>query len=282
MKPLFLALGLAGALATSVSAQGFYSAPPAQQRANERPAALREVGIDQKLNNQLPLDARFKDADGNDVTLGQYFQSGRPVVLALVYFECPMLCTQILNGLTGALETMSLDAGRDFDVIALSFDSRETPKLAKAKKIAYMGRYGRPGTEHGWHFLTGSEDQIRRVTNAVGWRYAFDEAIGQFAHAAAVTVITPEARVSRYLYGIDYGGRDLRFALVEASNGKVGTTVDRALLYCYHWDPTTGRYGFVVMNVIRGAGVLTILGFGTFIVMSLRRERRMARAGART
>lgn len=282
MKPLFLALGLAGALATSVSAQGFYSAPPAQQRANERPAALREVGIDQKLNNQLPLDARFKDADGNDVTLGQYFQSGRPVVLALVYFECPMLCTQILNGLTGALETMSLDAGRDFDVIALSFDSRETPKLAKAKKIAYMGRYGRPGTEHGWHFLTGSEDQIRRVTNAVGWRYAFDEAIGQFAHAAAVTVITPEARVSRYLYGIDYGGRDLRFALVEASNGKVGNTVDRALLYCYHWDPTTGRYGFVVMNVIRAAGVLTILGFGTFIVMSLRRERRMARAGART
>lgn len=282
MRQLFLTLGIAGTLATGVSAQGFYSAPPARQPANERPAALREVGIDQKLNQPLPLDARFKDSEGNDVTLGQYFQSGRPVVLALVYFECPMLCTQILNGLTGALETMSLDAGKDFDVIALSFDSRETPQLAKAKKIAYMGRYGRPGTEHGWHFLTGTEDQIRRVTDAVGWRYTFDEAIGQFAHAAAVTVITPEARVSRYLYGIDYGGRDLRFALVEASNGKVGSTVDRALLYCYHWDPTTGRYGFVVMNVIRGAGVLTILGFGTFIVMSLRRERRMARAGART
>jgi protein SCO1/2 len=281
-KQLFLTLGLAAGLTTGVFAQGFYSSPPSPEPATERPAALREVGIDQKLNQQLPLDARFKDANGNDVTLGQYFGTGRPVVLALVYFDCPMLCTQILNGMTGALETLSLDAGKDFDVIALSFDPRETPKLAKAKKIAYMGRYGRPGTEHGWHFLTGSEDQIKRVTNAVGFRYTFDESIGQFAHGAAITILTPDAKISRYLYGIDYGGRDLRFALVEASNGKVGTTVDRALLYCYHWDPTTGRYGFVVMNIIRGAGILTILGFGTFIVVSLRRERRVARAAARS
>jgi len=265
-----------------VFAQGFYSSPPSPEPATERPAALREVGIDQKLNQQLPLDARFKDANGNDVTLGQYFGTGRPVVLALVYYDCPMLCTQVLNGMTGALQTLNLNAGKDFDVIALSFDPRETPKLAKAKKIAYMGRYGRPGTEHGWHFLTGSDDQIKRVTNAVGFRYTFDESIGQFAHGAAITILTPDAKISRYLYGIDYGGRDLRFALVEASNGKVGTTVDRALLYCYHWDPTTGRYGFVVMNIIRGAGILTILGFGTFIVVSLRRERRVARAAARS
>ena len=282
MKTLFCTLGLAAGLTTGVFAQGFYSSPPSPEPATERPAALREVGIDQKLNQQLPLDARFKDANGNDVTLGQYFGTGRPVVLALVYYDCPMLCTQVLNGMTGALQTLNLNAGKDFDVIALSFDPRETPKLAKAKKIAYMSRYGRPGTEHGWHFLTGSDDQIKRVTNAVGFRYTFDESIGQFAHGAAITILTPDAKISRYLYGIDYGGRDLRFALVEASNGKVGTTVDRALLYCYHWDPTTGRYGFVVMNIIRGAGILTILGFGTFIVVSLRRERRVARAAARS
>ena len=282
MRKLFVTLGIVAGLTTGVFAQGFYSSPPAAEPATERPAALREVGIDQKLNQQLPLDAAFKDANGNDVTLGQYFGKGRPVVLALVYYDCPMLCTQVLNGMTGALQTMSLNAGTDFDVIALSFDPRETPKLAKAKKIAYMGRYGRPGTEQGWHFLTGTEDQIKRVTNAVGFRYTFDESIGQFAHGAAITILTPDAHISRYLYGIDYGGRDLRFAIVEASNGRVGTTVDRALLYCYHWDPTTGRYGFVVMNIIRGAGILTILGFGTFIVMSLRRERRVARAAARS
>jgi protein SCO1/2 len=214
------------------------------------------------------------------VTIGQYFGKGRPVVLALVYFECPMLCTQVLNGLTSSLQTVSLNAGADFDVIALSFDPRETAKLAKPKKMAYMARYGRPGTEQGWHFLTGSDDQIKRVTDAVGFRYTFDEAIGQFAHGALVTVLTPDARVARYLYGIDYGGRDLRLALVEASEGTVGTPVDRALLYCYHWDPTTGRYGFVVMNVLRGAGILMILGLGGFIVRSLRRERRAARAAS--
>ena len=282
MKKLFVTLGLGAAMTTGVAAQGFYSAPPKREPANERPAALREVGIDQKLNEQLPLDATFKDSDGNTVTLGQYFGKGRPVVLALVYFECPMLCTQVLNGLTGALETVTLNAGSDFDVIALSFDPREDSKIAKAKKIAYMGRYGRKGTEHGWHFLTGSDDQIKRVTNAVGFRYTFDEQIGQFAHGAAVTVLTPEGRVSRYLYGIDYGGRDMRFALVEASDGKIGTPVDRALLYCYHWDPTTGRYGFMAMNLLRGAGVMLILGLGTFIVVSLRRERRLARAEARS
>lgn len=267
-------------MSTGVFAQGFYSSPPERQPANERPAALREVGLDQKLNEQLPLDARFKDENGNDVAIGDYFTSGRPVVLALVYFECPMLCTQVLNGLTGALETMNLDAGKDFDVIALSFDPREEPKLARAKKIAYMGRYGRPGTEHGWHFLTGSEESIARVTDAVGFRYTFDENIGQFAHGALITVLTPEARISRYLYGIDYGGRDLRLALVEASNGAIATPVDRALLYCYHWDPTTGRYGFMAMTLVRGAGVLTLLGFGMFIAVSLRRERRAARAEA--
>jgi protein SCO1 len=281
-RTLLVTLGTAGAMSTGLSAQGFYRPPPAQEPANERPAALKDVRVEQKIDARLPLDAAFKDADGNDVALGQYFRSGRPVVLALVYFECPMLCTQVLNGLTGALETMSLNAGADFDVIALSFDPRETSKLAKAKKIAYMGRYGRPGTEHGWHFLTGSDEQIRRVTDAVGFHYTFDESIGQFAHGALVTVLTPDARVSRYLYGIDYGGRDLRFALVEASDGKVGTPFDKALLYCYHWDPTTGRYGFVVMNLLRAAGILTILGFGTFIVVSLRRERRAARAQART
>jgi protein SCO1/2 len=277
MKSTFpLILALAFGTTTGVSGQGFYSSPPERQPATERPAALREVGLDQKLNERLPLDAMFKDENGRDVALGEYFGKGRPVILALVYYECPMLCTQVLNGVTGALKTLSLDAASDFDVIALSFDPRETPKLAKAKKIAYMGRYGRPGTEQGWHFLTGAPEAITRVTNAVGFRYTFDDAIGQFAHGALITVLTPEGRISRYLYGIDYGGRDLRLALVEASNGAIATPVDRALLYCYHWDPTTGRYGFVVMNLVRGAGILTLLGFGTFIAVSLRRERRAA------
>jgi protein SCO1 len=279
---LLITLALAGGMATGVSAQGFYSSPPERQPANERPAALREVGLDQKLNALLPLDAMFKDENGRDVALAEYFGKGRPVVLALVYYECPMLCTQVLNGVTGALKTVTLDAGKDFDVIALSFDPREGPKMAKAKKIAYMGRYGRPGTEQGWHFLTGTPESIKRVTDAVGFRYTYDEAIGQFAHGALITVLTPDARISRYLYGIDYGGRDLRLALVEASNGAIATPVDRALLYCYHWDPTTGRYGFVVMNLVRGAGILTLLGFGTFIALSLKRERRAARAEART
>ena len=281
-KQLFLTLGVVAGLTTGVAGQGFYSPVPKAEPANERPAALREVGIDQKIGNQVPLDATFKDSDGNTITLGQYLGKGRPVVLVLAYYECPMLCTQVLNGVTAALKTVTLNPGADFEVVTLSFDPREEPKLAKAKKIAYMGRYGRPGTEHGWHFLTGENDQIRRVTEAVGFRYTFDENLGQFAHGAAITVLTPDGRVSRYLYGIDYGGRDLRFALVEASNGNLGTAVDRALLYCYHWDPTTGRYGFVVMNVLRGAGILTILGVVGFIVVSLRRERRMARAEART
>ncbi|MDQ3171048.1 MAG: SCO family protein, partial [Acidobacteriota bacterium] len=275
-KQLFATLGVAAVLGTGVFTQGFYSSPPAREPANERPAALREVGLDQKLDQLLPLGETFTDESGKQVALSSYFNTGRPVVLALVYYECPMLCTQVLNGLTGALETLSLDAGKDFDVIALSFDPKEKAPLAKAKKIAYMGRYGRPGTEHGWHFLTGSAESIKAVTSAVGFRYAFDEETGQFAHGALITVLTPEGRISRYLYGIDYGGRDLRLALVEASSGKIATPVDRALLYCYHWDPTTGRYGFVVMNLVRGAGVLTLLGFGTFIVMSLRRERRAA------
>ncbi len=281
-RTLFATLGVAAVLGTGVFAQGFYSSPPEREPATDRPAALKDVGLDQKLNNVLPLDAAFTDEHGNQVSLGQYFNSGRPAVLALVYYECPMLCTQVLNGLTGALQTLNLNAGKDFDVIALSFDPKEKAPLAKAKKIAYMGRYGRPGTEDGWHFLTGSAESIKRVTDAVGFRYAFDQDTGQFAHGALVTILTPEGRISRYLYGIDYGGRDLRLALVEASNGAIATPVDRALLYCYHWDPTTGRYGFVVMNLVRGAGVLTLLGFGTFIVMSLRRERRAARAGARS
>ncbi len=281
-KQLFATLGIAAVLGTGVLTQGFYSSPPAREPATDRPAALRDVGLDQKLDQLLPLGETFTDESGTQVALSSYFNTGRPVVLALVYYECPMLCTQVLNGLTGALETLSLDAGKDFDVIALSFDPKEKAPLAKAKKIAYMGRYGRPGTEHGWHFLTGSAESIKRVTDAVGFRYAFDEETGQFAHGALITVLTPEGRISRYLYGIDYGGRDLRLALVEASSGKIATPVDRALLYCYRWDPTTGRYGFVVMNLVRGAGVLTLLGFGTFIVMSLRRERRAARAEARS
>lgn len=266
-----------GALSTA-SAQGWIGrggGQPAGQAATERPGLLAQVGIDQKLDTQVPLDLEFVDEDARPVTLGRYF-GRRPVVLALVYYECPMLCTQVLNGLVSALDVLSFDAGRDFEVVAVSFDPGETPGLARGKKAAYLERYGRPGTESGWHFLTGRQESIARLTDAVGFRYAYDERTDQFAHAAAIMVLTPDGRVSRYFYGIEYAPRDLRLGLVEASQGRIGTVVDQALLLCYHYDPTEGKYGLVVMNLVRLGGVVTILAVGGFLWVAFRRERRQA------
>lgn len=240
------------------------------------PETLKTVGIEQKLGEQLPLDTEFKDEDGKTVKLGTYFNSGRPVVLALVYYECPMLCNQVLNGLTGTLKGISFDAGKEFDVVAISFDAREydKPELAKNKKASYMERYGRPGTEKGWHFLTGTQEAIDKVTSASGFSYKWDEKSDQFAHAAAVMVVTPEGRMSRYLYGIDYAPKDIKFGIMESADSKVGTMTEKLLLYCYHYDPSTGKYGLAILKGVRAAGVLTLVGMGTMIFAFWRKNKR--------
>lgn len=238
---------------------------------NGLPAALREVGIDQRLNEQLPLDARLRDETGRDVALKDYFGS-RPVILVLAYYDCPMLCTQVLNGVVSTLRAVPFDAGKEFDVVVLSFDPRETPELAAAKKDVYMQIYKREGTAAGWHFLTGDAESIKRVTEAVGFRYYYDEATKQFAHASAIMVATPQGRLSHYFYGIEYAPKEVRLSLVEASANKIGSPVDQLLLYCYHYDPATGKYGMAIMNVVRVAGAVTLLGI-LALLLFLRRPR---------
>jgi len=229
------------------------------------------------LNQQLPVDAVFKDEAGNEVKLGSYFGK-RPIVLSLVYYDCPMLCTQILNGMIGSFKTLSLKPGQDFDVVSISFDSRETPTLAAAKKNLYVNNLPetkRADATAGWHFLTGDEENIHRVTDAVGFRYRFDTSTNQFAHASAIYVVTPEGKLSHYFYGIEYAPRDLRLALVEASQNKIGSVVDQLMLYCYHYDPATGRYGAIVINIIRLGGVVTLIGIA--LMFLLMRKRNSAR-----
>lgn len=246
--------------------------------ASTMPRALQEIRFDQKLDTPLPLDTTFLDEDGRTVPLGAYF-GRKPAVLAFVYYDCPMLCTQIVNALASSLRTLSLTAGEEFDVVLVSFDPRETPALAKQKKAEAVARYGRPETAGGWHFLTGDEPAIRRLTEAAGFRYVWDDDTKQFAHPAGVIVVTPDGRPARYLFGIEYGPRDLRLALVEASAGKIGSPADQLLLFCYHYDPMTGRYGFVVMRILRVLGVATVLGILAFIIVMVRREKRSSAQG---
>lgn len=249
--------------------------PTQSQQTSGLPKALDEVGIQQKLNEQIPLDIEFKDEEGKTVKLGDYFGKNRPVVLALVYYECPMLCSEVLNGLTGSLKGVSLDAGKDFDVVAISFDARENdkPELAKNKKAAYMKRYERPGTESGWHFLTGTQDSIDRITQAVGFSYRWDEKTEQFAHAGGIMVVTPEGKLSRYFYGIDYAPLDLKLGLVDSAQGKIGSAADQLMLYCYHYNPATGTYGFAILRVLRIAAAVTILGIGAMLFVFWRRNK---------
>ncbi len=240
------------------------------------PPALAKIGIDQKLGDQLPLDTELKDENGTVVKFGEYFSKGRPVVLALVYYECPMLCNQVLNGLTGSLKGMSLEAGRDFDVVALSFDARENdkPELAKNKKASYMERYGHPGSENGWHFLTGTQESIDKVTQAAGFNYKWDEKSNQFAHAGGIMIATPDGKISRYLYGIDYSPKDLKFGIMESAASKVGSPADQLLLYCFHYDPSTGKYGLSILRVMRLGGIATVLGLGMMVFVFWRRNKR--------
>lgn len=236
------------------------------------PPNLSGVSIDQKLGTQIPLNLQFRDESGQNVTLAQYFKPGRPVVLNLVYYECPMLCTEVLNGLSSTMRLVTFDIGKDYEVVTVSFDPRETPDLAAKKKKAYLQRLGKPDAESGWHFLTGNEASIKALTEAVGFHYQWDEKLQQFAHATAIMVATPEGKLSHYFYGVDYPPKDLRLALVEASHEKIGNPVDAVLLYCYHYDPRTGRYGAVVTNIVRLGGGLTLLILGTFLIVMFRKE----------
>ena len=243
-------------------------------KGGDRPTPLTEVTIEQRLNSQLPMDAPFKDEYGHDVQLGNYFGKGRPVVLALVYYECPMLCTQILNGMVRAAKVMTLKPGEDYEVVAISFDARETPQNALAKKAVYMKDYGHPETAQGWHFLTGGPEAIRQVTDRVGFRYKWDAHSAQFAHASAIYVLTPQGRLSKYFYGIEYSPKDMRLGLVEASHNKIGNAVDQILLFCYHFDPTSAKYTPVALDILRVAGAATLLALGGFVVIMLRKENR--------
>ena len=256
-----------------VSAQGNSPGvrPDPTMPSSQVPNALSKVSFEQRLNEQLPLDVEFKDENGRTVKLGDYY-GRKPVVLTFVYYECPMLCTQVLNGLESALRVLNESVGKEFDVVTISFDPKETPVLAAGKKKAYLERYKRPEAEQGWHFLTGDQASIDAVTKAAGFNYSWDEASHQFAHASGVVVTTPAGKVARYFFGIDYSPRDIKFALIESSNERIGTLADQLLLYCYHYDPSTGNYGFVAMRAVRIGGAVTMLALVGFVFVSLRRE----------
>lgn len=251
---------------------------PSQTTSNGLPEALQSIGIEQKLGDKLPMDAEFKNEDGRTVKLGDYFSKGKPVIVAFVYYECPMLCNQVLNGLTGSLKGINFDAGKDFDVLAISFDARENdkPDLAKNKKAAYVERYGRQGSENGWHFLTGAQASIDQVTKAAGFNYKWDEKSNQFAHAGGIMITTPDGKLARYLYGIDYAPKDLKFGLMESAESRVGNPAEQLLLYCYHYDPSTGKYGLAILNVIRLGAIATLIGMGAMALVFWRRNKRKA------
>jgi protein SCO1/2 len=264
--------------AAPASAQVGVSSPEAGEPASARPGLLSKIHIDQHLNRPLPLDLPFVDEHGKQVRLGDYFGK-RPVVMALAYYECPMLCTQVLNGLVSALGVMNFEPGREFDVVVVSFNPKEGPGLASQKKASYLERYGRPHTAPGWHFLTGQQPAIDALTDALGFRYAYDDKIKQFAHGAAIEVLTPKGHISKYFYGIEFSARDLRLGLIEASEERIGTPVDDFLLFCYHYDPATGKYGASVLRMVRLGGILTVVAFLSFLTISLRRDRRAAAQG---
>lgn len=243
-----------------------------QPPASAPPAPLRDITVVQKLNSRVNPDLAFRDEHGNPVKLGRYFR--RPVVLALGYYECPMLCSMVLNGTFGAAKALSFRPGRDYDIVSVSFAPNETPEMAQAKKASYRKRYGVEGSEEGWHFLTGEESQIRELARSVGFQFRWDEASRQYAHASAIMVLTPEGRVSRYFYGIEYAPRELRMALVEASAGRIGNPVDQLLLYCFHYDPATGKYGLVIINALRIGGLLLLGALAAFYALMWSRSRK--------
>lgn len=237
-----------------------------------KPAILRNAGLEQKMGARVPLDIPFTDESGRPVTLRTY--TGKPVILALVYYQCPSLCNMILNGVLKSVKGLKLTAGNEYDVVAVSFDPRETPEMAAAKRETYLEEYKRPGAERGWHFLTGNEASSKALAASVGFRYSFDTMTNQYVHPSAIMILTGDGRVARYFYGIEYQARDVRLGLVEASEGRIGSPVDQVLLYCFHYDPSSGKYGLVIMNVLRIAALATLAALATFMIVMFRRDYR--------
>lgn len=238
--------------------------------ANVRPPGLKNVGIEQRLNEQLPLETVFRDETGKPVKLGDYFGK-KPIILSLVYYRCPMLCGELLSGLEGSLKALSFDAGKEFDVLTVSFDPKDTPEDATAKKASVLKHYRRAGAAEGWHFLTGSQESIAALTKAVGFSYDYDEKSGQFAHSTAIMVLTPEGKIAQYYYGVEFPPRDLRLGLIQASQNKIGTLADQVLLYCFHYDPQAGKYSAIVNRILKLAGGFTVLSLGTVLLVLFRR-----------
>ncbi|MFN0158559.1 MAG: SCO family protein [Bacteroidota bacterium] len=253
--------------------EAYAQANPLIGQTNSGSRAFKEVGIDQKLNEQIPLDLKFRNEKGETITLDEYFGE-KPVIISLVYYNCPMLCTQILNGMVETFKTIQFTAGTEFDVITVSIDPREGHELAAEKKAHYVEEYERQGVEGGWHFLTGDQESITRLADAVGFRYMYDEQTGHYAHASGIMVATPKGKLARYLYGIEYVAKDLRFSLMEAAENRIGTPVDKLLLLCYHYDPLTGTYGMMVSNLLRVGGGLAIVLLGGYMFMNFRRDRK--------
>jgi protein SCO1/2 len=278
---------IAGATSAFAQARNYpesylrYAGDPTKQTdpAHQMPGMLKDVTFRQQLGEQLPLDAAFKDEAGRDVRLGDYFKTGKPVIFAFVYYQCTMLCTQVMNGISSALKVVPFEVGKDFEVVLVSFDPRDTPQAATEKKAAHLEYWSTEKTSGAWHFLTGTEPEIRRATQAAGFSYQWDARNNQFAHVSGVLVTTPEGRLSRYFYGIEYSPKELRLALVESGKGAIGSKIDELLLFCFHYDPESGRYGVVVMNLIRLAGVVTVALVAGFILLMRRRETRTPAEG---
>ncbi len=266
---MVFALTLAPAASAQMMGGGFErkGIPPSSQTLS----TLKTVTVDQRLNEQVPRDLTFRDETGRTVRLGDYF-GHKPIILNLQYFQCQMLCGEVTNGLVSSLKVLKFDVNKEFDVLSVSFDPRETVEMASDKKKATLQRYHRGGAEAGWHFLTGDQKNVEALTKSVGFSYQFDPNSGQWAHAAAIMLLTPEGKISRYFYGIEFAPKDLRLGLIEASQNKIGTVVDQVLLYCYHYNPATGKYGAVIMNVMRLAGAATVLILGAFMFIMFRRE----------
>jgi len=254
----------------ATSAMGQFLSEPSVKGA--LPPGLSKVGIDQRLNEQVPLDLLFKDEQGRAVKLGDYFHPGRPVIISLVYYNCPMLCGEVLNGMNTAFKVLKFIPGKEYEVVTLSIDPREKPELAAAKKRSYIEHLDRPGAEAGWHFLTGERPQIDALADAIGWRYQYDPKIDQFAHAAGIVLVTPLGRISQYYYGVEFSARDMRLGIIQASGNRIGSLTDQVLLYCYHYDPRTGKYGAVITNIVRLAGAAAVLIIVFFLVTMFRRE----------
>jgi protein SCO1/2 len=272
---VFIAAAGATAPIRAQSSPGSFYEPPkgaSATPATRMPDLLVAIGLDQRLGQKIPLDLPFLDEQGRTVRLGDYF-GRRPVILTLVYYECPMLCTQVLNGLATAIRPIQFDVGREFDIVTISFNPRDTPDLARAKKASYIADYNRPGAGAGWHFLTGQASSIDALTSAVGFRYTYDPGSSQYAHASGIMVLTPDGTLSKYFYGIEYWPRDVRFALMEASERKIGTVIDQLLLPCFHYDPKSARYSVAVMRLVRSAGVVTLVAAVAGIVVLRRRDK---------